>query len=181
MLLGVVYAVLAAARNRWCWLAGAMSSAIFAYLAAIKQLPMQAGLQAIYVLMAGYGWWSWRRQAGGAELPVGRWPIRAHLLAALAMTGLSFASAHLLVQESQAAWPLLDSLTTWFSLLATWLVARARLENWLYWIVIDGVLVYLCYVQDLYYISLLMLLYMGIATAGFIAWRRKLHSQAVSA
>ena len=57
-------------------------------------------------------------------------------------------SARWLAAETDAAWPLLDSLTTWFSLLATWLAARAKLENWLYWIVIDGVLVFLFYVQQ---------------------------------
>jgi nicotinamide mononucleotide transporter len=76
---------------------------------------------------------------------------------------------------------LLDSLTTWFSLLATWLAARARLENWLYWIVIDTALVYLFYAQQLYFLSLLNLLFIVIAAGGFVAWRRRLRVQAVPA
>jgi nicotinamide mononucleotide transporter len=102
-------------------------------------------------------------------------------VAALVVVVLSFAIARLLAAETQAAWPLLDSLTTGFSLLATWLAARAKLENWLYWIAIDGVLVFLFYVQDLPFLAFLNLLFIGIATFGFIAWRRRLHLQMVPA
>ena len=80
-------------------------------------------------------------------MPVGLWPLSWHLVAALVRHGAVVLQRALLAAETSAAWPLLDSLTTWFSLLATWLAARAKLENWLYWIVIDGVLVFLFYVQ----------------------------------
>jgi len=94
---------------------------------------------------------------------------------------LSLLSARVLASETQAAWPLLDSLTTWFSLLATWLAARARLENWLYWVVIDAVLVFLFYQQQLPWLALLSLLYIGIAAGGFVAWRRRFVAQAAPA
>jgi nicotinamide mononucleotide transporter len=107
--------------------------------------------------------------------------VSSHLIAALVVTALSFATAQFLAAETKAAWPLLDSLTTGFSLLATWLAARAKLENWLYWIVIDGVLVFLFYVQDLPFLAFLNVLFIGIAAGGFIAWRRRLHAQMVPA
>ena len=181
MLTGAGYAILAARRNRLCWVAGAVSSACAALLAGLRALPMQSALQVFFVGMSVYGWLSWTRSSTEGELPVGLWPHSWHLVAALGLLVLSFVSARLLAAETHAAWPLLDSLTTWFSLLATWLAARAKLENWLYWIVIDGVLVYLFYVQGLPFLALLNLLFIGIAAAGFVAWRRRLQSQAVPA
>ena len=181
MLLGVAYAVLAARRNRLCWIAGAISSALAALLAGMNGLPMQSGLQVFFVGMALYGWMSWTRSATQGELPVGLWPLRWHLAAAVIVTALAFAIARVLAAETKAAWPLLDSLTTGFSLLATWLAARAKLENWLYWIVIDGVLVFLFYVQDMPYLALLNVLFIGIAAGGFVAWRRRFHAQMVPA
>ena len=130
---GVAYAVLAARRNRWCWVAGAVSSACAAALAGLNKLPMQAGLQVFYVAMSVYGWWSWKRSAGKGDLVVGVWPLRWHLGSALVLTTLSLVTAYWLRPANLSAWPLLDSLTTAFSLLATWLAARARIENWLYW------------------------------------------------
>jgi nicotinamide mononucleotide transporter len=177
MLTGAAYAVLAARRNRLCWVAGAVSSALAAFLAGIGKLPMQSALQVFFVGMSVYGWMSWTRSAAQGELPVGLWPFPWHIGAAIAVTLLAFAAAQVLAAETKAAWPLLDSLTTGFSLLATWLAARAKLENWLYWIAIDGVLVFLFYVQKLPYLALLNLLFIGIAAGGFVAWRRRLVAQ----
>jgi len=181
MLTGVGYAVLAARRNRLCWISGAVSSACAALVAGLSALPMQSGLQVFFVGMAVYGWINWTRSSTRGEVPVGTWPLARHLAAGAGCVVLSLASARLLARETQAAWPMLDSLTTFFSLLATWLAARARIENWLYWIVIDAGLVYLFYAQQRPWLALLNALFIVIAASGFISWRRHLHSQVVSA
>src|SRR3954470_11116812 len=111
MVTGAGYAVLAARRNRLCWVAGAVSSAGAAWLAGMRGLPMQSGLQVFFVFMSVYGWLNWTRSAQQGELPVGRWPIGWHAVAAVAIALLSLASARLLAAETRAAWPLLDSLT----------------------------------------------------------------------
>ena len=178
---GVAYAVLAARRNRLCWIAGAVSSICAALLFAASKLPMLAALQVFYVGMSVYGWWSWGRTSSGGELSVGVWPAAWHLGAALVLVAASLASAHWLRPSSVADWPLLDSLTTWFSLFATWLAARARLENWLYWIVINAVTVFLSYSQKVWGMAVLSVLLMGIAASGFVAWRRRYRAQAVIA
>lgn len=178
---GVAYAVLAARRNRLCWIAGAVSSVAAAVLSVLGKLPMQAGLQVFYVAMAVYGWWSWKRSSTAGELTIGTWPLTGHLAAAAALTALSFASAHGLRFGNFADWPLLDSLTTWFSVFATWLAARAKIENWLYWIVINPVMVFLFYVQKAWGMALLSAFLTVIAVAGFAAWRRRLPPQGVPA
>jgi nicotinamide mononucleotide transporter len=178
---GIAYAVLAARRNRLCWIAGAVSSACAAILSAMNQLPMQAALQVFYVGMSAYGWWSWVRGSRDGELRVGLWPRAWHLAAALVIVAISLVSAWWLAPGNASAWPLLDSLTTWFSLLATWLAARAKLENWFYWIVINGVMVFLFYAQKVWGMALLSLILVGIAAAGHVAWRRKYQAQEVPA
>jgi nicotinamide mononucleotide transporter len=178
LITGVGYAVLAARRNRLCWITGAVSSACAAVAYGARGLPMQSGLQVFFVGMALYGWLSWTRSAATGELPVGLWPLPFHIGAALLITLLSLGSATLLVANTDAAaWPRLDSLTTGFSLLATWLAARGRLENWLYWIVIDVILVFLSYKQGSMPMALLNLLFIAIAIGGFIAWRRRFQAQ----
>ena len=178
---GVTYAVLAARRNRLCWIAGAVSSACAAILSALNKLPMQAGLQIFYVGMSVYGWWSWKRHSSEGQLMIGLWPLGWHLGAALVLTFLSLASAYWLRPADVAAWPLLDSVSTWFSLLATWLAARAKLENWLYWIVINALMVFLFYAQKVWGMALLSVFLVVIAGAGFIGWRRRLQAQGAPA
>jgi len=178
---GVAYAVLAARRNRLCWIAGAVSSMCAAVLSGVHKLPMQAALQVFYVGMSVYGWWSWSRSSSSGELTVGVWPLRWHVVAGVVLVAASLLSAYLLLPSNVAAWPMLDSLTTWFSLLATWLAARARLENWLYWIVINGVMVFLFYAQEVWGMAVLSVLLMGIAVSGYVAWRRRYRAQATQA
>lgn len=180
-LLGAAYVILAARRSRLCWIAGSLASALLGALSYQRGLPMQAGLQVYYIGVSAYGWWNWSRAAAGQELPVGWAPARWHLLAALVILPLSWLSAGLLARETQAAWPLLDSLTTWTSVYATWLVARARIDNWLYWIVIDLVLAYLYYMQDSPIFALQFVAFSGLAVAGFLSWHRRLRGQGPAA
>jgi nicotinamide mononucleotide transporter len=171
---GLAYSLLAAMRNRWCWVAGGIGSAILVYLAARARLPMQAALQVYYVGMSFYGYWQWSRQQGAAAGQVSTWPLRFHLIALAAILVASAVSARWLAAETHAAWPFLDSATTWASLLATWLVARMKLENWLYWIVIDSVCAFLFAAQGLVFVAALFVAYLVIAVFGYLAWLRKL-------
>jgi nicotinamide mononucleotide transporter len=175
--LGIAYALFAVQRNRLCWIAGAASSALLAYLAAGRGLPMQAALQFYYVGLSAYGFWHWTRASGTAELPIGVWSWRNHIVACVLLTIVGFVLAQVLARETNAAWPRLDALATVFSLFATWLVARARLENWLYWIVVDVVLVFLFWRQGLYFIGLLYATYTVIASVGFVTWLKKYRLQ----
>jgi nicotinamide mononucleotide transporter len=177
VVLGVVYVVLILKRNRLGWIAGGVSSAIYVYLAASARLPMQSTLQAYYVLMAFYGWYSWtsaQQQDGGRIV---RWPLRYHLIAMACIAVLSLASAQLLARETHAAWPYLDSFTTWISLLATWMVARMKLENWLYWMVADAITAYLFAAQDHQASAVLFLIYIVIAALGMREWSQKYRLQ----
>jgi len=171
VVLGFAYAVLAIIRSRWCWVAGGVSSAIFIYLSLRTRLPMQAALQVYYVVVSVYGWWHWtREEETRGTLAVSTWPLRLHLSWCLGVFIVSAFTAHWLAAETQAAWPFLDSLTTWGSLYATWLTARVKLENWIYWIAIDSVLAFLFGAQGLYFAALLQVVYLGVSAVGFIRW-----------
>ena len=175
---GLAYALLAVKRSRWCWVAGGISSSILVYLAARGRLPMQATLQAYYVGMSFYGFWRWSGQQDEAAKAVTTWPIRSHLIAWACILALSALSARWLAAETQAAWPFLDSVTTWASLLATWLVARTKLENWLYWIAADSVMVFLFLKQGMMFVASLFAAYLIISMFGFVSWSRNYRQHA---
>jgi nicotinamide mononucleotide transporter len=177
VVLGVAYVLLILKRQRLGWIAGGLSSAIYVYLSARAHLPMQSTLQGYYVVMAFYGWYSWTRaqQLEGARIT--RWPLRYHLVAIASIVLLSLVTARWLALETHAAWPHLDSLTTWISLLATWMVARIKLENWLYWMTADLVTAYLFAAQGYPATAGLFLTYLIIAAFGFRAWLRQYRQQ----
>ena len=168
--LNLAYPVLAIPRSRWCWVAGGLGSAIAIYLALRARLPMQAALQVYYVVISAYGWWHWtREEETHGTLAVTVWPVRFHLAACAGVLAVSALTARWL-DPTQAAWPFLDSLTTWGSLYATWLTARVKLENWLYWLAIDSCLAFLFGVQGLHLFALLSVVYLGFSAVGFMRW-----------
>jgi nicotinamide mononucleotide transporter len=177
VLAGLSYVLLILRRNRWGWVAGALSSTIYVGIAARAHLPMQSLLQAYYVVMAVYGWFSWTRNAEEQGGRIFRWPLRRHLIAVTLIAGVSVLTARFLAAETRAAWPLLDSVTTWTSLLATWLVARSVLENWCYWICADVIMVFLFLRQGYLPTAGLFSSYVVMAILGFRAWLARYRRQ----
>jgi nicotinamide mononucleotide transporter len=175
--LGIVYVVLIMRRQRLGWVAGGVSSAMYVWLAAQAHLPMQSGLQVFYVFMSVYGWWSWTRNLQREQGRIASWPWPRHVAAVAAIMLLTLASARWLASQFDAAWPLLDSLTTIGSLFATWLVARSVLQNWLYWIALDATTVFLFASQRHPVTAALYLSFLLIAARGYVEWRRLLHAQ----
>lgn len=171
--MGVVYVLLIMRRNRWGWVAGGISSMILTVLATRAHLPMQAVLQFSYVVAAVYGWWHWAPNA--EQQRIGMWRWKGHAIAIVLSIAASLALAQLLAREGYSAWPFLDSLVTCLGLFATWLVARVYLENWIYWIVIDAVSVYLFLSQGLVVTALLFCTYLIIAAVGLRSWWLSFH------
>jgi nicotinamide mononucleotide transporter len=84
---------------------------------------------------------------------------------------LVFVSGGLLSEYSDAALPHLDSLTTWGAVVATYMVARKILENWVYWFVIDAVSVGLYLNRGLFLTALLFVGYLVLIVIGYRSWR----------
>jgi nicotinamide mononucleotide transporter len=168
---GVCYIFLAIRGRRACWIAGGISTAIYAAVFYAAGLPMQAALQVVYVALSAYGWHAWRP---GPEAPATRrWPLRRHLVALCAVAVATAASAPLAARYALAAAPVADSLGTWASLVATWLLARRFIDNWLWWIAIDTGLAALFAAQGLGATAALYLGYALLAVAGWRSWRRE--------
>ncbi|MEO8314824.1 MAG: nicotinamide riboside transporter PnuC [Pseudomonadota bacterium] len=173
---GFIYIVLIIRRNRWGWLAGGISSLLFVVVCARSKLPMQALLQASYVAGAVYGWWSWAPESKPERISL--WTLRGHLLVIVLCVLVSLGLRRFLVGES--AFPFMDSLVACCGLFATWLVARVKLENWLYWIVIDAISIYLYMAQGLAVTAGLFAIYMVMAAAGLRSWWRIRATQAAA-
>jgi len=186
VLLGVLYLLLAMRENLWCWAAAFFSTLIYLFLFWHVSLLMESALQLYYLAMAVYGWQQWRggANAAGRPLPISTWPASRHVLAIAAVLLLSALSGFLLAQHSEARLPYLDSFTTWGAILTTWMVARKVLENWLYWIVIDSVSLYLYLDRALYFTAALFAAYLVIVVFGYFQWRshyREQHAETVAA
>jgi nicotinamide mononucleotide transporter len=174
VLFGLVYVVLAARENIWCWPAAFIGTGTAVFLFWDASLVMESALNVYYLAMAIFGWWQWR--AGGdnnSGLLISSLRTRQHLIAISLISVLTLVSGYLLSTRTTAALPYVDSFTTWSAVITTWMVARKILQNWLYWIVIDLVAMWLFSERGLYLYALLFLLYSLIAVIGHLQWSKK--------
>ncbi len=179
--LGVLYLVLAIRENIWCWPAALVSSLLSVVLMYEARLYSESALQIFYAAMAVYGWQQWRRGAAGPtrvtkELPISTWPPRAHVAAIGGSLAGSVAVGWAL-SHTAAAYPYLDSFVTVASLVTTYMVAKKVLENWVYWLVIDSLSLYLFVARGLPLYAALFALYLVLIVIGFVRWQREWRAQ----
>lgn len=173
-------------RRMLTWPVGILSVMLYAALFYQIRLYSDALEQLYYLFASMYGWWHWRAARGeiggaGRLVAVGYSSARAivaGLLVTLALSaalGALVADLHRLIPSlfpEPASFPFLDALTTIMSFTAMWLLARARIESWFYWIVVDLIGIGLYYAKGVRFIALLYLILLGMAIGGLATWIR---------
>ncbi len=115
-----------------------------------------------------------------STLPVRNLSARQHLWIITAIVVLSALSGYYLSEKTTAAWPYVDSFTTWASVITTYLVTQKYLQNWLYWIVIDLVSIPLYLDRELSLTALLFVFYVVIAVFGYFKWKQHFNGQMIN-
>ena len=172
----ILYVILAAKESIWCWGAAAISVTLYIYICFFAQLYPETGLQVFYLFMAFYGYYIWNKKE--QSLQISEWSISKHLFILIVGAILTFLMGFYFATYTNAKMPIVDSFTTVFSLFATYMVVKKILGNWLYWIVIDTVSVYLYFSRDLHLTSLLFMAYTIIAIFGYFNWLKKMQKDA---
>ncbi len=172
VIFGVLYTVLMAQNKISCWIFGIIGSLLSVYLfIEYAKLYAEAVLYIFYVFAGIYGWIQWGNQKVVEEIYQQK--ISTHIklivggtvVSVLLYFGLSY-----FFKEAEK--PLIDSFTTVFSFIATYLMAKKWMENWFYWLIIDAISVYLYYSRGLEVYALLMLVYTGLVVYGYLKWKK---------
>ncbi len=174
---GLGYIILVLLKKTSAWIIGVLSSALYVKICFSAQLYLDGVLQLFYVIMGIYGWWVWHSKTAKEAQIIQMWPLKKHLWSILFSAFLVLLTGFIFSHYTGQAKPYTDAFITIYSLLATYMVAHKVLENWLYWICIDALSVYLFASQGLYLTSLLYLVYAIMAVIGYFKWKKdfKLH------
>ena len=174
--LGLAYLLLAMRERRSCWVAGGLASALFLWTFSEAGLPMQALLQVFYIAMAVHGWRHWGDPGAESVTAISRYTTRDHALTIAAIILLTLATVVLRDGGAEKA-AILDASTSWAGVAATWMVARKKLEAWLYWVVIDFATLLLYMDAGLLASSALFAGYTVLAAAGWRQWQHSYQRQ----
>ncbi|MDP4844328.1 MAG: nicotinamide riboside transporter PnuC [Salibacteraceae bacterium] len=180
VVLGLVYLILVMMENIWCWIFGITSSVLSVYLFLEINLLSEAILYVFYAAVGVYGWVMWsRKKAGKTALVVRKWKWQNHAIALPIGFALSAILGWIMSSFTKSEMSYVDAHTTMFSFIASYLEAQKVLSAWFYWIVINGVSVWLYFTKGLNVYGWLMVLYFVMSFAGLYMWNKTLKLQHV--
>ena len=156
------------------WPLAMVSSLLYGLLFMQSKLYGEAGLQLLFIALAGWGWWQWLRGKGddGKALRVSRMSRRSRASAALATLAAWPLLGQLLKHATDSDVPFLDALPTVASVTGQILLARKRVENWAVWLFVNVVSVGLFAYKGLWLTVVLYSLFAALSVVGLRAWQR---------
>lgn len=154
---------------------GIISVVIYIYICFFAKLYADMGINFVYFVMSVYGWYMWsRKDESKPLLPITWCTKKDHMVSVLMLAGFFAVLSFFLSNYTDSNVPIIDSATTSIFIVGMWLMARKKIENWIYWIIGDVVSIPLYFYKDLALTSIQFTVFLVLAVMGFIEWRRKL-------
>ncbi|MFV9483288.1 nicotinamide riboside transporter PnuC [Christiangramia sp. ASW11-125] len=158
---------------------GIISTMIFVYLLWQWELLGDMMINAYYFSMSIYGWYVWTRKVDDDHFtPITSTTRKEKILSVVIFTGtLLFVFGIYEWFDKWNNWTAyVDTVTTAIFFVGMWLMARKKIENWIYWIIGDIISVPLYFYKGLTLTSLQYLLFTIIAVYGYLAWKKNLRN-----
>jgi len=156
---------------------GIISTGLFVYILFIFGLLGDMLINAYYFVMSAYGWYMWTRKVDGTHfIPITTTTAKENIwTVVLFVATILFVVLVYVVFDTLDNWTAyIDTFTTAVFFVGMWLMAKKKLENWVYWIIGDVISVPLYFYKGLIFTSLQYLLFTIIAIFGYFAWKKSL-------
>ncbi|EGV42101.1 nicotinamide riboside transporter PnuC [Bizionia argentinensis JUB59] len=163
---------------------GIISTAIFVYLLLKWGLLGDMMINIYYFTMSIYGWYIWTRKVDDThETPITLTTKKDRQIS----VGIFIAAiiAVIIIYTIFDKWSgfvsYVDILTTAIFFVGMWLMAKRKVENWIFWIIGDIISVPLYFYKGFTFTSLQYLGFTVLAIYGYIAWKKHLNKETVIA
>lgn len=160
---------------------GLISTAIFVYLLLKWELLGDMMINAYYFAMSIYGWYVWTRKSNDSVTPITRTTSNEKRVSTLIFIA-TLVFVYIVYQSADkwTSWTAyMDTLTTAVFFVGMWLMARRKIENWIFWIVGDVISIPLYFYKGLTFTSFQYLIFTLVAIYGYLAWKKILNSSQV--
>lgn len=155
----------------------------YVYISLQKDLYALAGINVFFAMMSIYGWYNWTRTGNNEEtLSISRCNYRQLAWYSAAFLVFFLILMIILRKFTDSPVPFWDAITTSLYIIAMWMLAKKKIENWIAWIIGDTISIFLYAFtfgnnQANLFSSLQFLIFTVIAVFGFLEWRQKLIQQ----
>lgn len=163
----------------WVFPTGMISTGIFVYLLLKWELLGDMMINVYYFIMSVYGWYIWTRKVDATHVtPISRttaWEHKISVIIFIATLGFVFA-----VYQAFDKWTswvaYVDTVTTAIFFVGMWLMARRKVDNWIYWIIGDLISIPLYFYKGFTFTSIQYFGFTFIAIYGYLAWKKSLNN-----
>ena len=162
------------------WIISLVVSSMYIVVYFSAKLYADMSMQFYYVVMSIYGlyvWLSGNNNSDKKTIPISKIKNFKSWIIIVLISALSFIIiGYILKNFTDSNVPWWDSFTTSLSFVATWMLARKKIENWLVWIVVDATSVALYIYKQLYPTTILFIVLTLLAIVGYFQWKRELRT-----
>ena len=179
VVMGLASVYFAKKDHLWVYPTGMISTAIYVYLLVQAGLVGDVLINAYYFIMSVYGWFYWTQKKEGITVHAIASINRRETLMSLFLFIGSIVGVGLLYVFFDKAndWTApVDTLTTALFFVGMWLMARRKIQHWIFWIIGDVISVPLYLVKGLGLTSLQYIIFTLIAIFGYREWKKRLHN-----
>ena len=158
---------------------GLIGTGIFVYILYNFSLLGDMIINFYFVLMSIYGWYYWAQKKDGQTLNnISRTSIKEYYF--ILILGITSLLSIYLVYNFYDKWDswtaYVDTITTAIFFIAMYLMARRKVESWIFWIIGDLITIPLYFYKGLTISSIQYLIFLILAILGYISWKKILNS-----
>jgi nicotinamide mononucleotide transporter len=161
----------------WVFPTGMISTSIFVYLLLKWELLGDMMINGYYFIMSVYGWYIWTRKVDKTHVtPISETTKKEKIISVVIFIAtLIFVYIVYQTFDKWTSWvAYIDTITTAIFFVGMWLMAKRKIENWIFWIVGDIISIPLYFNKGLTFTSFQYLGFTFIAIAGYFAWKKTL-------
>jgi len=162
----------------WVFPTGMISTSIFVYLLLKWGLLGDMMINGYYFAMSVYGWYIWTRKVDATHVtPISRTTIKEKKQSVfIFLATIAFVFVVYQYNDKWISWTAyVDTITTAVFFVGMWLMAKRKIENWIYWIIGDIISVPLYLYKGLAFTSFQYFGFTFIAIFGYLAWKKHLN------
>jgi len=181
VLFGIASVVFSKNNSIWLYPTGLISTIIYIYLLYDWELYGDLIINLYYFYVSIYGWILWSKRYGNSNdyLKITIISRRDCVISVfIFIISLIFVSGiYVFLERFDKWWAYADIFMTGLLFVGTWLLAKRKLENWLFLIAGDIIAIPLFYLKGYTLTSILNLFLTLIAIYGYIAWKKTLQDR----
>jgi len=165
--------------NIWVFPTGIISTLLYAYLLWKWSLLGDSMINVYYFIMSIYGWYHWTRKKGDVdEFPISVMTNKEKVMAIVifVLTIVFVIIVYLYFNKFTSWYSYLDTFLTAIFFVGMWLMAKRKIENWIFWIIGDLLSIPLYFAKGYTFTSFQYIVFTIIAVYGYLEWKKILNS-----